>query len=531
MMEKPARTAGLAFIAILIAVAALLGHFPRLNDRPMHTDEAVHAVKLGILMDKGTYTYNPHEYHGPVIYYSAVPFVAQTGAKSFSQITDERPLRLPIVYYGAMLVLAIGLSFATLGAPEALFAALIVACSPAFAFYSRYYIQEIPFVLFGYLALACGWKLLETAKVRWALGMGITLGVMVALKETWIMVLATAGFTAMLLHSTPASRPRPLPFAWGRFTGLFLLTTIVALAIGLTLLTNIWGNPAALRDTFAAIGQYVSRGVSGDSSTFGANVHDHPWDYYIRLLAWPDVDGPWIWTEGGTLILGIIGLGVIIGRWNQVRAPWHFVAIFTILLSAFYSAIPYKTPWNVLPMLLGWCLLAGRGCAALVRMTPWAFVRVLTAIVLLAWPAALAYQSWLCTIKRPADVRNPYAYSPTSPSVLDLATRAEKIADVAPEHHDMVIQIVSPANDYWPLPWYLRRFDKIGYYTDNTKLNRKAAMVISTGDLADDARARLGERQDEVYGLRPDVLLNVYIRQDLWDAFMEKLQAKSAPAP
>lgn len=512
----------------------------------MHTDEAVHAVKLGILLETGTYEYNPHEYHGPLIYYAALPFVWATGATSLAEIPDEVPLRLPIVIFSALLVAAVVLCGGALGRPEAAFAALLFSVSPAFSFYGKYYIQEVPFVVFCFVSLAAAWQILQTHKWRWAVLAGFAMGCAIALKETWVMIAGPATLTAFLLHLTTSSGRPPTPLPWKKYGGMFALAGAVALFTGLALLSNFFKNPAAIGHTFAALGEYVNRGVSGDSSTFGANIHDHPWYYYMQLLVWPPAPGPWTWTEGGTMFLGVIGFIVAIRRWTTEPRAWHFVAIFTFLLTAFYSAIPYKTPWNVLPMFAGWTLLAGRGATAIVAWVCLitsrsesnettsnftAFVRVFLWLLLLAWPACLAVQTWRATIARPADIRNPYAYSPTSSNTLKLTNRAEDIAAVSPRGHEMIIQVIAPGNDYWPLPWYLRRFPNIGYYTDFSGAAPQAAMVIAM--LPEDSEpptetqiAPLGERMQEFYGLREELMMSVYIRQNLWDAFMAKQVAE-----
>lgn len=508
--------------AALVALGAFLFRTPAINERPMHTDEAVHAVKLGVLLETGEYKYNAHEYHGPVIYYMALPFVWASGAQTFADIPDEAPLRLPIVLCGALFVLATFLAAPGLGRREAFYAAVILAVSPAFSFYSRYYIQEVPFTMFGYLAIAAAWGMMTTHRVSWAVAMGVALGVTAALKETWIMTIGAACLTAVLLNLTSTRRPWPLPFPWRKFAWLFALAIATALFTGLMLLSNFFRNPAALVDAFVAISGYILRGVTGDSSTFGAGVHDHPWYYYFQLLAWPDVDGPWTWTEGLTLLLGVIGIGAIIATWQSSRRPWHFIAIYTILLSAFYSAIPYKTPWNVLPMLTGWCLLAGRGFAAVMDLTGrrWRLIGIAAGIAMMVWPAWLGVQSWRATVVRPADIRNPYAYSATSPNLYRLQTRADQLAALAPEGYDMVIQVFSATNDYWPLPWYLRRFANIGYYNDLDAAHPDAPLIISAIDPDDATRQRLEPRQLEYYGLRAEIVMTTLIRQDLWDAFI-----------
>ncbi len=529
-MELLKRRGAWWLFAAALALGAFFFRYPHLADRPMHTDEAVHAAKLGILLETGQYQYDPHEYHGPVIYYAALPFVRAAGALTLAEIPDEVPLRLPIIVFGALLVLATALSAGSIGRPEAGFAALLLAVSPAFSFYSRYYIQEVPFTLFCFLALGAGWRLLETHRVAWAVAAGLSLGTAIALKETWIMVMGTAGLAGGLLQLTSARRPWPLPFPWRRFTGLFALAACVSIGTALAFLSNFFRNPSAIIDTFTAMIGYASRGVSGDSSTFGAAIHEYPWYYYLQLLTWPQVDGPWLWTEAGTLLLGCIGIAAVIRRWTSARGVWHFIVIFTILITAFYSAIPYKTPWNVLPMLAAWCLLAGRGFAALVHLAGrrrWLGIAIGTA--LLAWPAALAVQSWRATIERPADIRNPYTYSPTSSNLLRLAKRANQLAAIDPKGNEMLIQIISPANDYWPLPWYLRRFDNIGYYTNFSALRPDAAMVISAADPDEATLAALAPRQTEFYGLRSEIILTALIRQDLWDAFMVRQMEKANP--
>ena len=51
----------------------------RMEDRPMHADEAVHAVILGEMLETGVYRYNPHDSHGPTLYYLELPVAARPG--------------------------------------------------------------------------------------------------------------------------------------------------------------------------------------------------------------------------------------------------------------------------------------------------------------------------------------------------------------------------------------------------------------------------------------------------------------------
>ena len=58
-------------LIILVVVGAFAIRAPELSLRPMHGDEANQAHKTGILIEKGTYVYDPHDHHGPTLYYLA----------------------------------------------------------------------------------------------------------------------------------------------------------------------------------------------------------------------------------------------------------------------------------------------------------------------------------------------------------------------------------------------------------------------------------------------------------------------------
>ncbi len=92
-----------------------------------------------------------------------------------------------------------------------------------------------------------------------------------------------------------------------------------------------------------------------------------------------------------------------------------------------------------------------------------------------------------------------------------------------------MIHVVTPEN-YWPLPWYLRQFrpEHVGYWDDASAWARDAASspppdaIILTADVQSQVDAALpaAYNQQMMFGLRPDVLVHVYVREDLWQAFV-----------
>ena len=134
----------------------------RLGERPMHTDEAVHAVKFGLLYDTGRYVYNPKEFHGPTLYYFSLPFVWLSGAHSYAEIRNEVPLRLTPVLFGAGLIALVLFVSDGIGRVAAVCAAVLTAVSPAMAFFSRHYVQEMLLVFFTFCLIAAGWRYART---------------------------------------------------------------------------------------------------------------------------------------------------------------------------------------------------------------------------------------------------------------------------------------------------------------------------------------------------------------------------------
>ena len=89
-------------LAVMIAAVAL--RLPRLGQRPMHGDEAVHAVKFGELLEKNFYRYNPDDYHGPTLNYFTLIPAWLSGIHKFKDL-NEFTLRIVPVFFGLLLVL------------------------------------------------------------------------------------------------------------------------------------------------------------------------------------------------------------------------------------------------------------------------------------------------------------------------------------------------------------------------------------------------------------------------------------------
>jgi predicted membrane-bound mannosyltransferase len=187
-------------------------------------------------------------------------------------------------------------------------------------------------------------------------------------------------------------------------------------------------------------------------------------------------------------------------------------------MTLIFSYLPYKTPWNILPFYLGWLILAGIGGAVILRRAkPFA----LKAVVILIFAALLYHlglQNHRANFLYPADPRNPYVYAQTSPDFLKLIRRIENLAALHPEGKDLLIKVIADPDQQWPLPWSLRRFTRVGYWTEAAAPAElaKADLIIASSSQTEAIQKKLGDRFIfEYFGLRPDVLLTLFIPRKL----------------
>ena len=507
---------------LCIALGALWFRLPQLDLRPMHGDEANQAVKTGILLERGVYVYDPKEHHGPTLYYLAQIPLRLAGVTRLADST-EGELRILPVLFGVGLILLLWILRDGLGRAATLVAAILTAVSPAMVFYSRYYIQEMLLVFFTFAAIACLWRYLEKRLPReappnefgggmnhalpWLVAGGLAIGLMHATKETailaWAAMAVAGAITIYFYGDRKTFRFREL------LVGLLAAVTISALFF-----SSFFTNPRGVLDSVLTYASYFHRAG-------GAGLHDHPWYYYLSMLLYTKRPFGPRWSEALIVCLALVGVvAAFVSPGRADKRLLRFLAIYTGCLTLIYSLIPYKTPWSMLSFLDGMILLAGVGAVALVRWVRYLPLRVGVTVLLAFAAAQLADQAWRASYLYPADFRNPYVYAHPVPDVLRLSERVEDIAKVAPEGHSLLVKVMMPGGDYWPLPWYLRKFDHVGYWQD-VPADPDADLIITSREFQPAVDAALKNKyQVEYYGLRPNIILVVYIRQDLWDAFM-----------
>lgn len=556
----------------LIVAALALAFWLRAGElslRPMHTDEAVHAEKFRQLWLEGTYRYDPEEYHGPTLYYATLPIVWLTGVQDFAGTTEAMYRTVPLIFTLGLIAL-LPLVADGLGRRATAWAALLTAVSPAFVFYGRYYIQEPLFVFFTFAAIACGWRFFRSRGVIWAILTGVAVGLVHATKETAIIQLGCIAASLVLTWRLSRRIVQPLSVASAAvespavvdfplrassrspvrtWTGA-LLGVVFAILTSVAFYSSFFTYAQGPADSIRTYLTYFDR--AGNHG-----LHNQPWYFYLhRLLYIRWSPGP-AWSEAAIVVAALIG-GVVAFRairrktaaapgestapTEGTAAPQHdapdtglllFLALYTLLLTAAYTVISYKTTWCMLGFLHGMILLAGVGIAAILRAARDRDERAVVVLVGLAAAAHLAWQADRANSpKFCASNYNPYVYAHPVNDLLNLPRWLEKLAAVDPAGRDLLIKVYTP--DAWPVPWYLRHFRNVGYWEHPPAVagGEAAGDALSSADapvvivwpelIAEFEAASRDEYRPSLIGLRPGVVLSVYTRRSLYDAFVAR---------
>ncbi len=215
----------------------------------------------------------------------------------------------------------------------------------------------------------------------------------------------------------------------------------------------------------------------------------------------------------------------------------RFVAVYSGVLAAAYAAIPYKTPWCLLGFLHGLIVLAAVGAMVLWRSMAgrgrgrWAG-RGVVAVVLGTGAIHLVVQAWQGAREYGADFRNPYVYGHTSADIMNLLELVDELKRVHPDGEGMPIQVAVPGSDYWPLPWYLRRYRAAGWW-DSMPPPPYASVVVTAVklDAALDAKTAQAWRPAGMFELRPRYFVEVYVEAGLWARFLAARAAARLAEP
>lgn len=506
---------------LIVAVAAWL-RFTQLDARPMHADEAVHAVKFFELWESGRYVYDPHDYHGPSLYFLTLPIAWLTGATTLSQAT-EATFRFVPALFGVMCVL-LAMALRRFMGAGAWWSTAFLAVSPAMVYYSRYCIHEMLLVTFtlAFFAAMCAWW---TRPTLWrAILAGLCLGLMQATKETWIVNLAAllAAIAIVRLVQRRRALDPPDASAVPASNGVrplarhVLIAAVASLCVSLTLYSSLFQRPQGILDALRALPGVVTRATADSDHVNGPSL-------YLAMYGTICSNGM-VLTELPVVLLAIVG-GVEVWRTRSGGVgPARILLIYAIMLAAVTFAARYKTPWLMIQFHAPLLILAGLCAAELTRRAGLRGIAAAACIVALAcvWPA---WQAHAASVTYSSAACSPYLYAATSPRLADAVRHLQRLASAHPERMKMRIAVI--AENPWPLPWALRSFERVGYW-EQPPGEVSVDVVLSDRPLATDALASFGAHHHSHYALRTGVVLYVYVHERTFAAYVRRAGADAS---
>ena len=559
------RTWLIAMAAILV-VAAILRLYD-LNLVPLHHDEGVNGNFLVRLVHEGYYHYDPANYHGPTLYYFAAVFawILKPFMGPNASLTTIGIRCVPAIFGLA----TIGLVFTlrrNLGTVATLSAAVLLAISPGAVYLSRYFIHETLFVFFTLGIVVALLKYFEELHPVYLVLAALSTALLFATKETAMISVAVLAISLVVTQvyrvfwrsiggTTKKRKSRAgsgserdyrtfVERAGGSSRLLVWLVIAFAVFIGVYVLF------------YSSFFTSYPQGVYDSLKTFqfwtktGQEAHKHPPATYIWWL---------LQQESPLLVLG--AMGAILAVLKPVKSFALFSALWAFGLIAAYSLIAYKTPWLslnfIVPLALSsgvagewlyeelgkwemskrlrWCTLAGLLLVAIGPLPGMA--RIFDEVAYSATSDSFkglastnihgktfipGYQTIdLNFLNYDNDNRYyVYVYAHTRRETLKLVDEINKLAERTHQGGEIGITIVSP--EYWPLPWYLRDYKRVGYNGQMTPSTEP--IIIARQDQAAEVQATFGDRYQQIqsgfntagsFPLRPGVDLLLYTRREL----------------
>jgi uncharacterized protein (TIGR03663 family) len=458
-------------VFILAVVAAVWIRFHQIGIKPFHHDEGVNSYFLLNLAEHGTYKYDPTNYHGPTLYYFAYLALLAFGKTDFA-------LRFTPALFGVLTVLMVWLLRKHLGTVGAPVAAFCLALSPGLVYFSRDFIHEMSFGCFSLGIVAGAWRYAETKNFTWLTLLSVSAGLLFATKETAIVTAAVLLIALICAAIWDISRNliRARQLTPAALVGNLkrdctnvlpsldhtLAAIIIFLFINIFFYSSLLTHWEGVIDAVRSIILWTGRSGSEHVKSF--------W-YYFGILF--KLELPLL---AGSLLAGIFIL------WRGTRF-WLFAGAWTLGMTLAYSIIGYKTPWLMISFLAPLAIVTGYATEAFYRILPltslrllWA-VSIITALVFcgrLAWEVNFVkhddngniagYFTSLgekMKLKPYTDGLYGYVYAQTDSDFLNLVQAIKEEAQKLPSGNQTGIYVASP--DYWPLPWYLRDYDRVAY--------------------------------------------------------------------
>jgi len=444
--EKPLACA----LTITFLLFAAILRFLFLYNKPIHFDESINMWFVQRILEDGYFTYDPTNYHGPLMFYMIHFVQLFTG---FDFISTRI-----VASIFAFLTLWI-LWFGPVSHRKAFrWAAVFVLFSPAMGFYGRSGIHESAFVFFQVLGFLSFHYLLEKEFKRFWWAFASSLLGMMALKETFVVLILALIPVFVLVMFLERRRInyvvwwKPMKASFQERSVYMPLFAMFLLFIGVY--SGFGGNPKGLADFFVALMPWLKTGVGG-------NGHEK------EFLHWSKLMGQY---EFAVLV------GFFAGFAFLARNKWmRFYVTFTFFLWFIYSAIPYKTPWCIISILWPFAIVSGLAMEEIMkRVSSASRIAVLVVLAgLLGWEAKIHYN---IVYRDPIDMGHPYVYVNSTYQMKEFISKTQDLIKEQPLLREKPVQVAT--DESWPIPIVFAKFYNLSYFKAPAKVEEEALIYM-----------------------------------------------------
>lgn len=459
----------LGFVLLALMVLALWLRSIDLELKPPHFDEGINGHFVLKMWKEGFYRYDPTNFHGPFYFY-----FLQLAEVLFGKGLFGYRFMTGLISVGIVAVIGMHRRFV---GNAAIWAALFVAVSPGFVFYSRYAIHESLFIL-GQVVFTYGYFLWREERSKVAVTL-MTTGFFTtfATKETffiffgtWLIAVACVNLSLKLLYREDEVPPPTKDES--KFLEEGLPIVVIGALATITLFTGFFMRPEGLGDMFKALAVWSKTG------TGGATGHEKPWHYWLDLLK----------TYEWSFLVALIVTPIVYftrGRTGRLLMMTGFGSFLA------YTIIAYKTPWLALNFY--WMLAFTLGFAlseppARERTRTWferehkwtiRGVRLAIAASLLVAFVHDVKTMWRLNFKDYVKAGEPYVYVQSTMDFRNFMFTLERHLQERPE--DLNVRLAILNKDPWPMPWTLSDFPNLAWGTPETA-DVSLADVVTTDD-------------------------------------------------
>lgn len=481
-------------LGILIIFSALLVRLFDLGDRVFHHDESVHASFTLKLLEKGQYSYDP-AYHGPFLFHSTAAIF------HFIGINDTTARLIP-VFFGVATIVLLFLLKKELGKKGVLWAAFLLAFSPSMVYFSRFFRNDMIIVFCTLATVAGGVRYLENLhspkRFPYLFLIASSLAIAVSSKENAYLVIlmfgAYSGFYTLYRFYSDWKREK---ISLGKAFSLkvsaflpflpeFLISCLLFIFIVMFFYTSLFRNDIS---PFSI----VEKAFSHWMEMHRIERIGGPFYYYIPIL---------LVYESPITIFGTLSIFHFL-RKKDVNTPFFlFLSYWAISSLILYSYLQEKVPWLVVHIILPFGILAGAYIGEFLFTMPesrkseeifakenrnyatdktpdsrkkLSRTQILLAGILMLTLTLSLVQCISVNFYRSMEDDELMTHTQASPEIRDLM---EKIEEFNRGPQTLKIDVVDADNLYWPLPWYLRDYEKAGYFRKIPSNTKYDAIIV-----------------------------------------------------